>query len=141
MAIVDRESNYSTIAKKWQRNKDLLNAVETAGIRGYEDGAQSDAWNRVTSSLSHKDENGFYADVENAENIMVKIAISNLKDIYKEHAKDNYELREFVKIDYTHPYNGYEGFNEEYFNDYLSDYLLLRGVKGSSIKFLNTVAA
>lgn len=119
----EQEYDEDEILDAIKRNRDLLSAVETAARRGYEDGAQADAWKRVTSSLSHKDENGFYAEVENAENIMVKIAISNLKDIYKEHAKDNYELREFIKIDYTHPYNGYEGFSKDYFNDYLGDEL------------------
>lgn len=102
---------------------EIRSAVESAAYIGYETGTYDDAWKSINRSLSEQDEYGFYVEIKNMEEIHVLIDISRLKDVYKEHKKDNVELRELINIEYSAPYYGYEGFSKNSFNENLSEEL------------------
>lgn len=99
-------------------NHDIDVLVYSAASDGVRAGTEAEASKDVRNSLEKVSDNGFYVTFD--KTIEVKILFKYLVSMYDDENKD---LQEYIDLEYRMPYNGYQEFDKEVFNDYLKNYM------------------
>jgi hypothetical protein len=106
---------------------EIENALSNAASDTHEHAVESEAYKSMQSQLGDADENGFYIDFKTHPWKLI-LPLDRVRELYKEMQRDETlddgELSEYIKLTYSAPYNGYDGyghFDDDNFNDMVAD--------------------
>jgi hypothetical protein len=120
----DDEEDYDV---RWavENNDEIEKALTWAADEGYRVGAESDAYNSVIKSLDHDtDENvGCMLYQMSGGSWEMRLPLQSLEKTYREYGDSGEDLISNVEFTYSSPYNGYSGFDDDIYNERLSELL------------------
>lgn len=107
-----------------EQNDDVAQALRFAAEDGMRAGAEGEAWQHIINYF-HKevDDNGFEIVRMPGGNWELRIGLKALSELHGQMAGSGESLSSMVKFDYKAPYNGYSGFDDEVYNERLSELL------------------
>jgi len=119
----DEDSDYDI---EWaaENNYEVSRALRFSAEDGMRIGAEGDALQHVTKYFGKEvDDNGFEMVRMSGGNWELRISLSNLSKLHGDMAGSGESLGNMVKFDYKAPYHGYSGFDDDVYNERLSEML------------------
>jgi len=116
-----------TLADKIAQDDDLSNEMRWAYDDAARSGQESEEWKNLINSLGDRDSHGFFCEVD-WERIKLKISLEDFIKLYEKLLKyeteeelEDVELMALQDLDFSHPYNGYDGFDDGYFKERIKE--------------------
>lgn len=121
--LEDEDTEYDI---EWaaDNNDEVSQALRFAADDGSRIGAEGEAWKHVTGFFDKEvDDNGFEMVRMSGGNWELRIDLKNLSRLHGEMAGSGESFENIVKFDYKAPYHGYSGFDDDAYNERLSELL------------------
>tara|TARA_Y100000034_G_scaffold38278_1_gene46996 strand:+ start:17752 stop:19362 length:1611 start_codon:yes stop_codon:yes gene_type:complete len=107
----------------------IMEALNNAANQTQESAIETEAYTSMTRQLNEADENGFYINFSKHP-WELSIDTSGVRELHREMQKDGTvdddEVLSYIKLSYSAPYNGYDGYNhfdDSHYNEMVSDNL------------------
>lgn len=115
-----------SLGEKIKTNDEIDDAFMHALFSGEEVGTGDEAWKDVKNQLGSPDKAGYFIDFDKHP-WRLTISLNSLRDVYKDHhdimEDGNNWIEESMDLSYQQPYNGYNDFDKDAFNERLLEEL------------------